>query len=233
MAGPRPDQAPLDVGPEADDALLDGMSRAWKAKALAGLFGVACFLLLPGDLGWVTRAVAAWDLMVLLLVAEGIWIILRADPERTRLRAVAEDPGRFALLAVTLGASVVSLLAAVLVISMGDQTSPAVPDWLRGAIGLSAIAGAWALMQVAFTLHYARLYYASGNARGGFEFRGGPPDEADFAYVAFGIGTAFQTPDVTVSNRYMRRVVLGHQVFAFLYNTAILALVINIIAGRL
>ena len=65
------------------------------------------------------------------------------------------------------------------------------------------------------------------------EFRGGPPDDADFAYFAFGIGMTFQIPDVNVTTRQMRRVVLFHQLLAFAYNTAILALIVNLLAGRL
>jgi uncharacterized membrane protein len=43
----------------------------------------------------------------------------------------------------------------------------------------------------------------------------------------------FQIPDVNVTNRQMRRVVLAHQLVSFAYNTAILALIINLLAGRL
>jgi uncharacterized membrane protein len=89
------------------------------------------------------------------------------------------------------------------------------------------------LLHTAYTLHYAGLFYADPDMAGGLEFRGGPPDDADFAYFAFGIGMTFQIPDVNVTNRQMRRVVLAHQLVSFAYNTAILALVVNLLAGRL
>jgi uncharacterized membrane protein len=207
----------------------------WSARAIAALAGVICFLALPPWLGGVMRSVAAWDLAVLVLVCEGWFVILRSDPERARQRAVAEDPGRLVILAVSLGASVISLIAAIVVIGQ-DQIQlapPEAPVWLRLALGLGAIIGAWMLLHVAFTLHYARLYYAAPDTTESLEFRGGPPDDADFAYFAFGIGMTFQVPDVNVANRQMRRVVLAHQLISFAYNTAILALVINLIAGRL
>ena len=206
------------------------LRRAVKKLITAVLAGVICFVVLPPWLGWATRSVAAWDLAVLVLVSEAWFVILRSDPQRARERAVAEDPGRAALLAVSFGASFVSLLAAVVMIRHGQIVAQ---DGLRAGLGLIAIIGAWTLLHTAFTLHYAGLYYAEPDMDGGLEFRGGPPDDADFAYFAFGIGMTFQIPDVNVTNRQMRRVVLAHQLVSFAYNTAILALIINLLAGRL
>lgn len=224
------DSAPTDEPiPTLQKPTLD----VWTARGLAVLAGVVAFIALPPWLGGVLRSVAAWDVAVLVLVCEGWYVILRSDPESARQRAVAEDPGRGAILAVSFGASVVSLLAAILVISQTEIVPPAAPVWLRTALGLAAIVGAWMLLHTSFTLHYARLYYAAPDTLGSLKFHGGPPDDADFAYFAFGIGMTFQVPDVLVLSRQMRRVVLAHQVISFAYNTAILALVINLIAGHL
>jgi uncharacterized membrane protein len=206
---------------------------AWLARGIAAVAGILCFAVLPTRLGWETRAVAAWDLAVLVLVGEGWFIILRSDPQRARDRAVAEDPGRVALLAVAFGASVVSLVAAVAVITQAQMVAPDAPAWLRTSLGLTAIIGAWTLLHTAFTLHYARLYYGDPDMTESLAFRGGAPDDADFAYFAFGIGMTFQVPDVDVMTRQMRRVVLFHQLISFTYNTAILALIVNLLAGRL
>jgi uncharacterized membrane protein len=205
----------------------------WWTRGIASLAGLLAFLVLPVWLGWVTRAVAAWDLAVLVLVGQGWVVILRSTPERARQRAVAEDPGRVAIVAVSFGASVISLIAAIVVLTQSRIIPPEAPVWLRTVLGLAAIVGAWTLLHTAFTLHYARLFFADPDMAGSLAFRGGPPDDADFAYFAFGIGMTFQVPDVTVTNRQMRRVVLAHQLLAFTYNTAILALVVNVIAGRL
>jgi hypothetical protein len=56
----------------------------WAARAIAALVGLLCFVALPSWLGGVTRAVAAWDLAVLVLVGEGWFVILRSNPERPR-----------------------------------------------------------------------------------------------------------------------------------------------------
>jgi len=43
----------------------------------------------------------------------------------------------------------------------------------------------------------------------------------------------YQTSDVTITRRIMRRVVLLHAVLSFAFNTTILALLINVILGNL
>ncbi len=60
-----------------------------------------------------------------------------------------------------------------------------------------------------------------------------PPDYWDFLYYAFTIAMCFQTSDVTVCSRSMRRITLVHAVISFLYVTAILGLVINILANEI
>src|SRR3954453_19594721 len=107
------------------------LPRAVKKLITAILVGVICFVVLPPWFGWATRSVAAWDLAVLVLVCEGWFVILRSDPQRARERAVAEDPGRAALLAVAFGASVISLVAAVVVIPQAQIVAPDAPSWLR------------------------------------------------------------------------------------------------------
>ncbi len=95
-----------------------------------------------------------------------------------------------------------------------------------------AVASAWALVHTTFALHYARLYYPDPEEGepSGLDFPGSQkPDYFDFAYLSFMIGTAFQGSDVEVSSGPMRRVVLAHAVLSFIFNTVILALVINVV----
>jgi uncharacterized membrane protein len=47
------------------------------------------------------------------------------------------------------------------------------------------------------------------------------------------MGMTFQVADVEINTSQLRRIVLAHQLMAFLYNTAILALVVNLIAEHL
>jgi uncharacterized membrane protein len=57
------------------------------------------------------------------------------------------------------------------------------------------------------------------------------PDYYDFLYFSYVIGVACQTADVDISSAEMRRTALVHGVLAFFFNSAVLALTINIAAG--
>ena len=204
--------------------------RGW---VLAIAVGAVVAALLPSNLGWTVRTVAAWDAGLLVRLGLPWRIMLRSDPARTRQRAAAEDPGAVGVLLIALIASAVSLVATV-VLFRGKLDY--VPDeWARLLVGLGvgAVVGAWALMHTAFALHYARLYYDDSDQAGGLEFAGGPPDDLDFAYFAFTLGMTYQTADVTISGRAMRRFVLLHAVLSFAFNTVILALAVSLIFGHL
>lgn len=91
----------------------------------------------------------------------------------------------------------------------------------------------WAMLHSSYALYYAYLYYrSSGDRPVEFSFPGSEePDALDFAYFAFAVGTSLAVSDVKATSRGARRVVLGHQVLAFFYNTAVLALVFNLVLG--
>jgi uncharacterized membrane protein len=57
------------------------------------------------------------------------------------------------------------------------------------------------------------------------------PDYGDFVYFAFVIGTSGQTVDVSFTSKSIRRIGAVHCVLAFVFNTTVLALTINIAAG--
>jgi uncharacterized membrane protein len=59
------------------------------------------------------------------------------------------------------------------------------------------------------------------------------PDDWDFLYFSFVIGMTFQVSDVQVNDPAIRRLVLAHGLASFVYNTAILALGINLISNLL
>ena len=87
-------------------------------------------------------------------------------------------------------------------------------------------------LHTSYALHYAYLYYRSKGSAGGLAFPGEQsPDQLDFAYFAFTIGTSFAVSDVDVTDRAIRRAVLGHQILSFFFNTSILALVVNLVIG--
>ncbi|HEV2188615.1 MAG TPA: DUF1345 domain-containing protein, partial [Stellaceae bacterium] len=59
------------------------------------------------------------------------------------------------------------------------------------------------------------------------------PDYWDFLYFSFVVGMTCQVSDVQVANQPWRRLVLAHGIVSFMFNTVVLALSINLLAGLL
>jgi uncharacterized membrane protein len=67
---------------------------------------------------------------------------------------------------------------------------------------------------------------------GGLEFPGNEePAYMDFVYFSFVIGMTFQVSDVQITSKRIRQLAWIHGVLSFAFNTFIVALSINIIAG--
>ncbi|HLK91877.1 MAG TPA: DUF1345 domain-containing protein [Polyangia bacterium] len=199
---------------------------------LATLLGLGTALAMPARLGLVVRALGAWDVAALVMVAFAWIIILHAGPGETHHHAGTHDPGRRAVGVLVVVGSAVSLLATAVILRQA-RGCPASFRWLFVVLCILAVASAWLLTHSAYALRYAHLYYRDDDEGvGGLTF----PDEAapcylDFAYFAFTIGMCFQVSDVSVPSRQIRRAVLGHSMLSFLYNTAILATAINLAVG--
>jgi uncharacterized membrane protein len=205
--------------------------RYWGIAIIAGLVAAVATHL---DHGWPVSGVAGWAATLVVLLAQVWRVVLRSSPEETRRRAEIDDPGKFAVFAITILAGVASLAVAVLILrNPGAFTTPDRVNMLI-ALGIIAVAGGWLLVHTAFTLHYAHLYYRDDGTPGGLEFPGNePPDDLDFAYFSLIIGMTFQTADVSISGRDLRRTALWHGLLAFIFNTAVLALAVSLIFGRL
>jgi len=210
--------------------------RRLLTSALAGLaVGSTIGWGLP-SLGWAVHLVSGWDAAGLTLLGRAWWQIYHEDSVQTRRHAAAEDPGRTVVWAIVLLASTVSLFAAGFVMRRAHHVAPSDGAFcLLVALCLTAVITAWVLTHTAYTLRYAHLYYREDDeGEGGLEFPGkADPDSFDFAYFAFTLGICFQTSDVTITSRAIRRTALGHAALAFLYNTVVLALALNLAFGFL
>jgi uncharacterized membrane protein len=211
--------------------------RARPRLALAVGVGLLLYAALPGapQLLGATRFLLSWNAAgVLYLVLAG-WMMARSTQALMRRRAVQQDEGQRMVLLLVVVSVVASLLAIVAELSNVHTLSPGVRN---GHILLTAltIVMSWLFTHLMFALHYAHDYYLN-ESRGqpcGLDFPGeSEPDYGDFLYFAFVIGTSAQTADVTLTSRAMRRTGLLHCVLAFFFNTAVLALTINIGAGLL
>lgn len=168
-----------------------------------------------------------------------IWsTILVLHPKETAVVANEEDNTRFLIFVFIIAAAVVSLFAIVLLL----KSAP-------GAKGInkhifltaSSVFFSWTLIHTVFALRYAHLYYTYPTRKhledeeghhAGLDFPGDEePDFLDFAYFSFVLGMTFQVADVSITGRNIRRLALLHGFIAFVYNTIIVALSINIISG--
>ena len=206
--------------------------RALVRTALAAIVGCAAGLLLSARYSTAVSVLGGWDAGGLVLLALAWAIIATAGAPETERRAATADFGRTAVYVLVLLTSAASLLAATPLLRSAKGAAPREAHELV-ALCLTTVALSWTLTHTAFTLRYAHLYYREDEEGvGGVEFPGGArPSYLDFAYLSFTVGMCFQVSDVTVSSSQIRRAVLLHAALSFVYNTAILAFVLNLAFG--
>jgi uncharacterized membrane protein len=227
------------AGKETDDPVLARfrtMSRpvrvvyARPRTFLAIAVGIAAFFLSPGSLRLVTRLLAGWDVFVAVYLVLVVVMMLRCDHRHIRRSAILQDDGRFLILTVTALGAFASIAA--IVFELGASH--------RGASGLAlataTIALSWAAVHTAFALHYAHDYYR-GSKPGGLQFPNGDEhdhaDYWDFVYFSFVIGMTAQVSDVGITDKIIRRTATAHGIVSFVYNTALVALMVNIAASAI
>ena len=158
----------------------------------------------------------------------------RGEANQMRAAAQANDANRALLLAIT-GAVMLVILYAVANELRGKSDPAAI------ALVIATLTLAWLFSNIVYALHYAHLFYGGGGGGGGgdqAEAAGqldfpdcDEPDYWDFVYFAFTLGMTFQTSDVSIKSRYLRRVAIGHCLAAFVFNLGVLAFTINVIGG--
>lgn len=161
-----------------------------------------------------------------------------ATPERMRRNAQHQDESRLAILILVVAAACISLLAIGFMLKHTTGISIGILS-LHVALAVLTILGSWLLMHTMFALYYAHYYYrdnsdSSDTTAKSLDFPSEPqPDYWDFLYFSFVIGMTCQVSDVQIKSRSTRRLALVHGVLTFFFNTVVLALSINIIAGLL
>jgi uncharacterized membrane protein len=167
-----------------------------------------------------------------------IWVtIFSSHPREVRKIAKLQDSSRSMLFSFVITASVISLSAVYFLLKSAKSHGPNVNGHILLAI--TAVFVSWWLVHTIFTMRYAHMYYDTakddGTPRKGggllFPDEGEDPDYLDFVYFSFVIGMTFQVSDVEISSKPIRRLALLHALISFIFNTAIVALSINVISG--
>jgi uncharacterized membrane protein len=205
-------------------------ARAHSRLGVAIVLGIAAGFIPFRALSPVEHALIGWNVGVAFyLVAAGI-VMARASVADIRKRACEQDEGAALLLILTVGAAIASV-GAIFFELAAVKGSDGKIGYI--AIAISTVTLSWIFMHVIFALHYAHDYYGEGERANGLDFPSGDddddePDYWDFVYFSFVIGMTFQVSDVGVTNKWIRRLVVTHGFVSFVFNTAIVALTVNI-----
>ncbi|MES2356449.1 MAG: DUF1345 domain-containing protein [Pseudomonadota bacterium] len=208
--------------------------KAIQRLAVAASTGLAVFMVQTWDL-LPTRLIVSWDVGVIVYLAMAWLVVVHADAGMTREQTLSQDQSGYLMFLIVVCAACASIVA------IGFTLAP-IKDltfWPKAwhlALSITALISSWLLIQTVFAFHYARRYYGAKqrdrSADAPLLFPGDrQPDYMDFAYYAFVVGMTSQVSDVAVNSRQMRRLTLVHGTLAFVFNMAVLALSINIIAS--
>ncbi len=154
--------------------------------------------------------------------------LLGSEAERMREVAKANDANRALLLGLSVTVSIVVLVA------VAKELHGKTDRWSI-ALVIATLALAWLFSNTVYALHYAHAYYLEGDDgkdRGGIDVpQCDEPDYWDFLYFSFTLGMTFQTSDIAITSTYVRRVVTGQSLAAFVFNLGVIAFTINVLGG--
>ena len=150
------------------------------------------------------------------------WIVLwPMDAAATRHNASREEfrPGL-----VVVAAAVGALDSIVVLLGRGAS------DTGHAATAFAGVFMTWAALHLMYATRYAYLYYQG--SEGGIDFNSDDrPAFRDFLYFSFNLGMTYQVSDTDVSSQTIRAVVLRHTLLSYVFGTAILATMVNLVAG--
>ncbi len=199
---------------------------------LAIAIGVIAYFLLPEALRLVTRLLIGWDTFIAFYLLLVFNMMARCGQAHIRRNAVLQDDGSILILLVAALGAFASIAAIVFELGNGQHSGPEL------TLAVTTIALSWAAVHTTFALHYAHEFYRSEKP-GGLAFPNGDdgkpeqPDYWDFVYFSFVIGMTAQTSDVGITDKSIRRIATAHGIVSFIFNTALVALMVNIAASAI
>ena len=198
---------------------------------LIALIGVASFFMLSSTPSIMVRLAISWIIASGLYVLSTFLMMYFSTKENIAHLAEKEDDGAIFILLIILLGSITSLV--IIVIIMTDMKSLMVSDTATViSLVLLTYISSWFLIHTAFTLHYAHVYYQE------YEKTKQPPlifpdtihpNYIDFLYFSMLIGMTCQTADVNIAHSRMRALAMIQGFTAFVFNTTLLVLTINLI----
>jgi uncharacterized membrane protein len=226
------------TGKETDDALARFRKMSKPVRLIYGrprtffaiAVGILAYALLPASLRQVTRALLGWDICIAVYLLLVFIMVVRSGLTHIKRNAALQDDGRFVILMVAALGAFASIAAIVSELGASHHSAPAL------TLATVTIALSWAAVHTIFALHYAHEFYR-GAKPGGLQFPSGDQHENadywDFVYFSFVIGMTAQVSDVGITDKTIRRTATAHCIVSFIYNTALVALMVNIAASAI
>jgi len=209
---------------------IDSQYRLMIALAISTII----FLVISGHHSAPSLILFTWISFASTIILLDWIIIVTSHPREVRMIAKMQDSSRTIIFLFVIAASLASMGAIIFLL----KSTKGADKNEHILLAITAVIVSWWLVHTIFTLLYAHLYYDTDTDDGKKLDIGGldfptkeEPDYLDFVYFSFVIGMTFQVSDVTISSRVIRRFVLLHALMSFAFNTAILALSINVISG--
>ncbi len=185
------------------------------------------------DISTLSRLMIGWDVFSLCMIIM-TWITFKiTTPTEIRKQAGLQDTSRVVIFIIILISTCASFLAVLLLLISKNKTT----ETLDIPFAIAGMFFSWFLVHTVFAMRYAHIYYGDHETKpeipaGGLNFPDdNRPNYLDFAYFSFVLGMTFQVSDIQVTSKRLRKLALLHGILSFGFNTFIVALTINVIAG--
>lgn len=198
---------------------------------LITMIGVASFFIASSTSSIMVRLALSWIIASGLYVLSTFLMMYFSTKENIAHLSEKQDDGAIFILLIILLGSVTSLVVIMMILT--DMKSLMVSDTATViSLVLLTYLSSWFLIHTAFTLHYAHVYYQD------YEKTKKPPlifpatthpNYIDFLYFSLIIGMTCQTSDVSIASTRTRSLAMIQGLTAFVFNTTLLVLTINLI----
>ncbi len=223
------------VKPSASMPFFEKINSFQRLFICIALAVIVYFLVQIKGLDGLSHIMIGWNTFSVCMIVMSWVSFFITNSKQIREQAKVQDPSRTIIFIIIIISTLASFLAVLLLIlSKGDQDEGS--SW-RIVIAISGMLLSWILIHTTFTLRYAHIYYGDHETKpdthaGGLEFPGdSKPEYLDFAYYSFVLGMTFQVSDVQITSKRFRSLAMLHGLLSFGFNTIMIALTINLIAG--
>jgi uncharacterized membrane protein len=215
--------------------LFERLHSAQKLLICIIIAVITYFVVKIQNLDILTHLMISWNVFSVCMITMS-WITFSiTTSQQIREQSRVQDSSRVLIFCTVLISTFASFFAVVLLLIAKNEYKST--EVLHLIVAVGGMLFSWVLVHTIFALRYAHIFYGDDETKpqihaAGLEFPGDKkPDYLDFAYFSFVLGMTFQVSDVQVTSKRLRRLVMLHGILSFGYNTIMIALTINLIAG--